>query len=475
MDGLGGYRLDCASIFKPHWVQPSVQWDYDLYVIGAGSGGVRASRVAAGLGARVAVAESTHLGGTCVNVGCVPKKLFVYGSHFAEDFEDAAAYGWNAPSPSFDWARLRDNKTAEIERLQGIYRNLLSNAGVDIHEGRARLADAHTLEIDGASHSAAHILIATGSRPWTPEFPGREHAIISDDAFYLPRFPKRAVVVGGGYIAVEFAGIFAGLGADTQLLYRGPLFLRGFDDGVRQFVAEELAKKGVALRFNSVVQELQLDGGERLLRLADGEQLRADLVLYATGRRPNTAGLGLEEAGVALADNGALLVDDGYRSNVPHILGIGDVIDRMQLTPVAIAEGMCVAHNLFGSGPPRRLDYENIPTAVFCQPNIGTVGLTEAEARRRLDRIEVYESAFRPMKHTLTGRSERTFMKLIVDQATERVVGLHMVGPDAGEIVQGMAVAINAGATKSQFDATVGIHPTAAEEFVTMREARQEA
>ncbi len=450
-----------------------MQYDYDLYVIGAGSGGVRASRVAAGLGARVAVAESTHLGGTCVNVGCVPKKLFVYGSHFSEDFEDAAAYGWNALPPSFDWTRLRDSKTAEIERLQGIYRTLLSNAGVDIHEGRARLADAHTLEINGVAHTAAHILVATGSRPWTPGFPGRRHAIISDDAFYLERFPQRAVVVGGGYIAVEFAGIFAGLGADTQLLYRGPLFLRGFDDGVRRFVADELAKKGVALRFNSVVQELGLDADERVLRLADGEELRADLVLYATGRRPNVAGLGLEEAGVALADNGAVLVDDAYRSNVPHILAIGDVIDRMQLTPVAIAEGMCVAHNLFGKGPPRRLAYGNIPTAVFCQPNIGTVGLTESEAQRRLGGVEVYESAFKPMKHTLTGRSERTFMKIIVEQATDRVVGLHMVGPEAGEIVQGMAVAINAGATKQQFDATIGIHPTAAEEFVTMREARK--
>ena len=450
----------------------TLQQDFDLYVVGAGSGGVRASRVAAGLGARVAVAESTHLGGTCVNVGCVPKKLFVYGAHFAEDFADAAGYGWNAAAPSFDWARLRDNKTAEIERLQGVYRKLLTDAGVTIHEGRARLADSHTLEVNGAAYTAEHILVATGSRPWTPDLPGLEHAIISDDAFYLPRFPKRAVVVGGGYIAVEFAGIFAGLGAQTELLYRGPLFLRGFDDGVRRFVAEELEKKGVALRFNAVVDRIDKTGDERVLTLADGGEVRADLVLYATGRRPNVAGLGLREAGVALADNGAVLVDDEYRSNLRNILAIGDVIDRMQLTPVAIAEGMCVAHNLFGDGPPRRLDYANIPTAVFCQPNIGTVGLTEAEARRRLGTIEVYESSFKPMKHTLTGRSERTFMKIVVECATDLVVGLHMVGPEAGEIVQGMAVAINAGATKRQFDATIGIHPTAAEEFVTMREAR---
>ena len=486
MDDLQSYGLDFRKVWAAgggtgctagdDWrcgeVRKAVKYDFDLYVIGAGSGGVRASRVASGLGARVAVAESTHLGGTCVNVGCVPKKLFVYGAHFAEDFEDAAAYGWSASAPGFDWDRLRDNKTAEIKRLQGIYRNLLAGAGVTIHEGRARLADPHTVEVNGAAFTAAHILVATGSRPWTPDFPGLEHAIVSDDAFYLPRFPRRAVVVGGGYIAVEFAGIFAGLGAQTQLLYRGPLFLRGFDDGVRRFVADELEKKGVALRFNAIVDRIDKAGAERVLTLADGGKVPADLVLCATGRRPNVAGLGLGEAGVALADNGAVLVDEEYRSNVPSILAIGDVIDRMQLTPVAIAEGMCVAHNLFGAGPPRRLAYDNVPTAVFCQPHIGTVGLTEAEAQRRLGAIEVYESSFKPMKHTLTGRGEHTFMKIVVERATDRVVGLHMVGPEAGEIVQGMAVAVNAGATKRQFDATIGIHPTAAEEFVTMREAR---
>lgn len=449
-----------------------MKYDYDLYVIGAGSGGVRASRVSAGLGARVAVAECRHLGGTCVNLGCVPKKLFVYGAHFGEDFEDAAAYGWDGGAPDFDWARLRDNKTEEIERLQGIYGNLLHSAGVDIHEGRARLADAHTIEVDGRSCTAANVLIATGSRPWMPQFPGAAHAIISDDAFYLPRFPKRALVVGGGYIAVEFAGIFAGLGAETRLLYRGPLFLRGFDEGVRAFVAEELAKKGVALQFDAQVAGINLAGDERVVKLADGSELRADLVLFATGRHPNVEGLGLAEAGVALGDKGAVLVDAHYRTSVPHILAIGDVIDRMQLTPVAIAEGMCVARNLFGEGPPRTLSYENIPTAVFCQPNLGTVGLTEAQARQRCAQIEVYESSFRPLKHSLTGRDERTFMKLIVDASTDKVVGVHMVGPEAGEIIQGMAVAVTAGATKAQFDTTIGIHPTAAEEFVTMREAR---
>ena len=449
-----------------------MKYDFDLYVVGAGSGGVRASRMASALGARVAVAESTHLGGTCVNVGCVPKKLFVYGAHFAEDFEDAAAYGWSGAAPSFDWACLRDNKTAEITRLQGVYRSLLTKAGVAVHEGQARLADPHTVEVNGRSCTAARILIATGSRPWAPEIPGAEHAINSDDAFYLSRLPQRAAVVGGGYIAVEFAGIFAGLGVETRLLYRGPLFLRGFDDGVRRCVADELGKKGVALSFDAVVTRIALDGEERVLELADGAKLRTDLVMCATGRRPNTAGLGLAEAGVALGDQGAVLVDDRYCTSAGHIFAIGDVIDRMQLTPVAIAEGMCVAHNLFGGGAPRSLSYENIPTAVFCQPNIGTVGLTEAEARRRLGSIEVYESRFRPMKHTMTGRDEQTFMKIVVEQATGRVVGVHMVGPEAGEIIQGMAVAVTAGATKKQFDATIGIHPTAAEEFVTMREPR---
>ncbi|MCY3794138.1 MAG: glutathione-disulfide reductase [Gammaproteobacteria bacterium] len=448
------------------------KYDYDLYVIGAGSGGVRASRVAAQLGARVAVAESTHLGGTCVNVGCVPKKLFVYGSHFAEDFDDARAYGWSAAPPSFDWPTLRDNKTNEIKRLNGVYRNLLNSAGVDVHEGRARLGDSHRIEINGQSHTAERVLVATGSRPWMPEFPGAEHVICSDDAFYLPRFPRRVLVVGGGYIAVEFAGIFAGLGAESRLAYRGPLFLRGFDDGVREFVAEQLAEKGVDLQFNTEVVNIELDGDERLVTLSDGSVLGVDLVMFATGRRPNVEGLGLAECGVALGGNGAVLVDQEYRSSVSHILAIGDVIDRVQLTPVAIEEAMCVAYGLFGNGGPRSLNYENIATAVFCQPNIGTVGLTEAEARQRFERIEVYESAFRPMKHTLTGRAERTFMKLIVDAPSDRVIGIHMVGPEAGEIIQGMAVAVTAGATKRQFDATVGIHPTAAEEFVTMREAR---
>ena len=444
-------------------------FDYDLFVIGAGSGGVRASRMSARAGARVGVAESTFLGGTCVNVGCVPKKLFVYGSHFSADFDEAAGYGWQVGQRHFDWPTLRDNKTREISRLNGIYENLLTNAGVTIHRDHARLVSEHVIDVGGRRISAERILIATGARPHVPDFPGADHVITSNDAFYLPEFPSHAVVVGGGYIAVEFAGIFKGLGVETHLVYRGPLFLRGFDDGVRVFVRDELERKGIHLHFDTEVETIDAVGGKKRLRLRDGGQLDTDLVLYATGRRPNTINLGLENAGVKVKDNGAIIVDDYFQTSAPNIYAIGDVIDRLQLTPVAIAEGMCIANNLFGSGPKRMQDYTNVPTAVFCQPNIGTVGLTEAQAAA-LGPVSIFESAFRPMKHTLSGASERTFMKMIVRRSDDRVIGLHMVGPDAGEIVQGMAVAMKAGATKAQFDATVGIHPTAAEEFVTMRE-----
>ena len=450
-----------------------MKYDYDLYVIGAGSGGVRAARMAAGYGAKVAIAESTWLGGTCVNVGCVPKKLFVYGSHFAEDFEDAGAYGWSVAVNGFDWPTLRDNKTAEIERLNSLYGDLLRGAGAEIHEGRARLADAHTIELNGAVFTADKILVATGSWPSVPALPGSEHVITSNEAFYLPRFPERVAIVGGGYIAVEFAGIFAGLGANTELLYRGPLFLRGFDVGIRRFVAEELARKQVRLRFDTTVTRIEHTGTDYALRLHDGSVVHTDLVMYATGRHANTRNLGLEGAGVQLTESGAVAVDDGYRTSVENIYAIGDVIDRLQLTPVAIAEGMCIANNLFTKRPQQRLSYADVPTAVFCQPNIGTIGLTEEAARAEFGAVDVFESRFRPMRHTLTGRAERTFMKLVVNRADDRVVGVHMVGPDAGEIIQGMAIAVKAGATKAQFDATVGIHPTAAEEFVTMREVRQ--
>ncbi|MEE2785439.1 MAG: glutathione-disulfide reductase [Pseudomonadota bacterium] len=451
-------------------------FDYDLYVLGAGSGGVRASRMSAAAGAKVAVAESTYLGGTCVNVGCVPKKLFVYGSHFSEDFEDAAGYGWQVGKTDFDWATLRNNKTAEIERLNGVYRNLLSGAGVDLHEGHARLLDQHTIEIEDQQHTAQNILIATGGWPVVPDFPGKDHVITSNEAFYLDEFPEQVVVVGGGYIAVEFAGIFAGLGAKTTLIYRGPLFLRGFDDSIREFVRDEIQKKGVCLKFETNVTEITETSGRKQITLTDGSLMSADTVLYATGREPNTTGLGLENAGIKQATNGAVIIDDEYRTNVSHIYAIGDVTDRIQLTPVAIEEGMCIANNLFTSRPKKTLDYHNIATAVFCQPNIGTVGLTEAEAMGvHGEDLDIYESDFKPMKHTLSGRDERTMMKMIVKRSTDLVLGIHMVGPDAGEIIQGMAVALVAGATKQQFDSTVGIHPTAAEELVTLRDVSRRA
>ena len=445
-------------------------YDFDLFVIGAGSGGVRAARMSAAYGARVAIAEERYLGGTCVNVGCVPKKLFVYGAHFAEDFEDAAGFGWNGGAPTFDWPVLRDNKTREIERLNGIYHNLLTGPGVEVIEARARLTGPHAIDVDGREVTAERILVATGSWPVLPPFPGVEHAITSNEAFYLDEFPERVLVVGGGYIAVEFAGIFQGLGAETRLSYRGELFLRGFDEGIRRFVLDEIRAKGVNVSLNSHIARLDRHGDEFVTTFEDGSTHTSDLVMVATGRAANTAGLGLEAAGVQLAESGAIPVDAEYRTNVPHIHAIGDVIDRMQLTPVAIAEGMCIAGNLY-NGESRSVDYANVPTAIFCQPNIGTVGPTEEEARKRYPALQVFESSFRPMKHTLSGRGERTMMKLLVDGASDAVVAAHMCGPDAGEIVQGLAVAIVAGATKTQFDATIGIHPTAAEEFVTMREA----
>jgi len=451
------------------------QYDYDLFTIGAGSGGVRASRMAASFGARVAVAEDRYLGGTCVNVGCVPKKLLVYASHFREEFEDAAGFGWQVGSRAFSWKQLVARKNDEITRLNGIYGHLLHNAGVDLIEARATVVDPHTVSVDGRTVTAERLLVATGGWPTVPGFPGNEHVITSNEAFYLEDLPERIVIVGGGYIAVEFAGIFHGLGASVTQLYRGPHFLRGFDDDVRDFLAEEMRKKGIDLRFNANIARIdKLADGSLEACLEDGTTIEADLVMYATGRHPNTAGLGLEEAGVALAPDGAVIVDDEFRTNVPSIYALGDVINRIQLTPVAIAEGMVLANALFNSRP-GRMDYENIPTAVFSQPPIGTVGLTEAQARERHGAIDVYVSDFKPMKHTLSERDERTLMKLIVDRATDRVVGVHMVGPDAGEITQGMGIALKAGATKAQFDATVGIHPTSAEEFVTMREPVPEA
>jgi len=454
-----------------------MDFDYDLFVLGAGSGGVRASRMSASYGAKVAVAESMFLGGTCVNVGCVPKKLFVYGSHFHEDFQDAKNYGWDVPASTFDWPTLRDNKTNEINRLNGIYNNLLDDAGVTLYNHHARLLDPHTVQVGDDTVTARYILVATGGWPVMPEIPGIEHAISSNEAFYLPEFPDTVTVVGGGYIAVEFAGIFAGLGAKTTLIYRGEMFLRGFDDSIRRFVKDEIEKKGIELLFETEVTAIHKEAdGSLQLDLTNGTTRDTDTLLCATGRSPKTQGIGLEEAGVALGDNGQILINDDYQTNVENIYAIGDVTDRIQLTPVAIEEAMCLSSNLFTDSPKRRMDYQNIATAVFCQPNIGTVGLTEAEAATDYaGDLDIYESQFKPMKHTISGRDERTLLKMIVRRSNDRVLGIHMVGPDSGEIIQGLAVAMVAGATKAQFDATVGIHPTAAEEFVTLRNVSRQA
>lgn len=443
--------------------------DYDLFVIGAGSGGVRAARMAAGFGARVAIAEDRYMGGTCVNVGCVPKKLYVYASEFGKAFEDARGFGWDSGKPSFDWSTLRDNKKVEISRLNAIYRKLLSGANADIIDGRARLVDAHTVAVGDQQYTAGKILIATGGWPHIPAIPGSELAISSNEVFDLDYFPERLVIVGGGYIAVEFAGIFNGLGAQVTQLYRGPLFLRGFDPDIRAHAAREIAKTGVDLRFEVNVESISRGRDGLELQLTDGSQLTADAVLYATGRLPHLDGLGLENVNVELTEFGTIAVDEHYCTSEASIFAVGDVIGGMELTPVALAEGMAFARRQFGE-PGQEMDHEFVPTAVFCQPNIGTVGFTEEEARAKFGHIRMFKASFRPMKHTISGRDEQTFMKLIVDKASDRVVGVHMIGPDAGEIIQGIAIALRAGATKATFDSTVGIHPTAAEEFVTMRE-----
>ncbi|MCF6762931.1 glutathione-disulfide reductase [Pseudomonas fragi] len=445
-------------------------YEFDLFVIGAGSGGVRAARFAAGFGAKVAVAESRYLGGTCVNVGCVPKKLLVYGAHFAEDFEQASGFGWSLGEADFDWATLIANKDREINRLNGIYRNLLVNSGVTLIEGHAKITGPNEVEVNGQRHTAKHILIATGGWPQIPEIPGHEHAISSNEAFFLKELPKRVLVVGGGYIAVEFAGIFHGLGAKTSLLYRGDMFLRGFDGAVRKHLHEELVKRGMDVQFNADIERIdkQADGSLKAT-LKDGRELIADCVFYATGRRPMLDNLGLENTGVKLDKRGFVEVDDLYQSAEPSILAIGDVIGRVQLTPVALAEGMAVARRLFKPEQYRPVDYQMIPTAVFSLPNIGTVGLSEEQAVEAGHKVQIFESSFRPMKLTLTECQERTLMKLVVDADTDKVLGCHMVGPEAGEIVQGLAIALKAGATKQHFDETIGVHPTAAEEFVTMR------
>jgi glutathione reductase (NADPH) len=441
--------------------------DFDLFVIGGGSAGVRCGRIAAGHGARVGVAEERFWGGTCVNVGCVPKKLLVQAGEYGGWADDAAGFGWEIRKGPHDWTKLIAAKDVEIARLNAIYRRLLENAGTTIFETRATFLDPHTLNVGGERVTAAHIVIATGGHPARVAFPGSEHAIISDDAFHLPVMPRRVVVLGSGFIAVEFAGVFAALGARVDLVFRQPLPLRGFDHDMREAVAQALTAQGVTLHPGATPRALELDADTKYQTLSNGTTLPCDLVFNALGRLPATAGLGLEQAGVATDAVGAVIVDAHLRTSQPHVFAIGDVTNRLNLTPVATAEGHALADSLFARQP-RSVSLQNVPTAVFCTPPLATVGLTEAEAAAR-GPVDIYIGRFTPLRHRLSGRERKTVMKLVVDQANQKVLGAHMVGEDAPEIMQGLAIAIVMGATKQDFDRTIGIHPTAAEEFVTMR------
>jgi glutathione reductase (NADPH) len=444
------------------------QFDVDFFVIGAGSGGVRASRIAAQHGARVALAEEYKVGGTCVIRGCVPKKLMVYASHYGSDFEDACAYGWSADNVRFDWPTLRDNVQREVNRLNGLYRQTLDKAGVTLIPSRAELEDEHTVRVDGRRLTAKHILIATGARPVMPDAPGAELGISSNEIFHLPSLPKRALVAGGGYIATEFAGILHGLGVQVTQLYRGQTLLKGWDMELRTRLQDAMVADGITVHTNAIFSRIERRGAALHAHLSDGTTVETDLILHAIGRFPNTAGLGLERAGVALGTNGAVVVDASSRTSVPHIYAVGDVTDRVQLTPVAIKEGHAVADTLFG-GKPWTLDYDAIASAVFSNPQLASVGFTEETARERFADIRVFKTAFRPMQQTLPDGQGRIFMKLVVDGATDRVVGVHMLGGEAAEIIQMAAIAVKMGATKADFDRTVAVHPTAAEEFVLMR------
>ena len=443
------------------------EYDYDLFVVGAGSGGVRAARVASELGARVAIAEMDRMGGTCVNVGCIPKKLFVYGSHFSYDFEDAQGYGWSTES-SFDWVTLLANKDREIARLNRIYEALLEGAGVDLLKGRARLVAPHTVEVDGTLRSAERILIATGGNAIVPDIPGREHALTSNAVFSLEELPESMMMVGAGYVALELGSVLCALGVNVTLVHRGEEILRGFDRDLRCHLHDELEAKGMRILLETRVQELKETASGFEAQLDSGEVLETDLPVFAIGREPRIEGLGLEDLGVELGRRGGIVVDDDFTSSVPSIYAVGDVTDHIQLTPVALAEGMHFAHRFYGQGE-HRIDYMSIPTAVFCQPELATVGLTEAEAWHRCQDVRVYKSVFTPLKLTLSERKEHSIVKLVVDASNDRVIGCHMAGHGAAEIIQGFAVAMKAGATKAQFDATIGIHPTSAEEFVTLR------
>ncbi len=445
------------------------KFDFDLFVIGAGSGGVRAARIAAGHGARVGICESSRVGGTCVIRGCVPKKLLSYAAHFAEEFEDAAGYGWEVGETRFSWSRLIENKDREIDRLNKVYLRLLDDSGVKLFSVHGKLLNSHRVQVGEDIVSADKILIATGGRPWTPDIPGAEHSITSDEAFHLESLPARVIVAGGGFIACEFAGIFNGLGSEVVQVYRGDQILRGFDHDVQETLAGEMKKKGIEIRLHTNITELiRLSDGHIIAKLDDGSQLQADAVMFATGRVPNVRGLGLRDAGVEARPGGMIPVNEYSRTNLPNVFAVGDVTNRVNLTPVALMEGHAFADSEFG-GNPRPVNHGFIPSAVFSHPPVATIGYSEKDAAVHYGELDVYRSVFTPMKHTLSGREEKTMMKLLVHRASDKVVGLHVVGMDAPEIVQGFAIAVKSGLTKQQFDATTGIHPTAAEELVTMR------
>ena len=453
--------------------QSPQNFDYDLIVIGAGSGGVRAGRIAAGYGAKVAVIEGDRPGGTCVIRGCVPKKLLMYAASFSADVEDARGFGWQIEGLSHDWPGLIAAKDAEIGRLEGVYRSLLKNAGATLIEGWGRVIGPNEVSVGEVVYRAAKILIAVGGAPQLINVPGmKNHTISSNEALDLPEMPKKIAIYGSGYIALEFAGIFNGLGAQTHLIYRSDLPLRGFDNDVRAHIARALTDRGIILHPETTIDQVTAENGGKQAYLSDGSRLAVDQIMAATGRKPNTANLGLDDLGVKLGAHGEIIVDDMSQTNLPSLYAIGDVTNRINLTPVAIAEGHAFADNEFGNRP-RKADHANVASAVFSQPPIASVGLSEADAINAHGKVKVFESQFKAMKNTISGRGEKTYMKLIVEKAGDRVVGVHMVGPDCGEIMQGIAIAIKMGATKADFDATIGIHPTAAEEFVTMRSARQ--
>lgn len=448
----------------------SHSYDYDYFVIGAGSGGVRSARIAATHGAKVAIAEGRHFGGTCVNIGCVPKKLFAYASDYGPAFEDAKGYGWEIESaPRFNWQTLIANKDKEINRLNGIYKNMLEKAGVSVFTDYARFIDEHTLQCGDQTLTADKILIATGGKPRQPSYEGAEHTIISDEAFYLKTLPNHVVIEGGGYIGVEFAHIFHGMGVKVTIIHRGDQILRGFDQDIRNFLADEMKKQDINIILGENITKITENQGKKTVFTDKGQEIECDLILSAIGRVPNIEGLGLEAIGLSHKENGQIIINEDYQTNLPHIYAVGDVTDKIQLTPVALAEGHVLADRLFSTKPSRKVGYENIPTAVFSNPPIGTVGLSEEEARDKGHTLLLYKSTFKPMRHTLSGRDEKTFMKLVVDKETDIVLGAHMCGADAPEILQGIGIALQCGATKADFDRTIGIHPTAAEEFVTMR------